>query len=241
MLITTELQCGPIQVVDYHCSAGPEAKPFTELHHGYSVSYVRKGSFGDRTRGESYELVAGSVLVGYPGDEFMCTHDHHVCGHECLAFHLSSDFVALMGGGTETWRTGGLPPLPELMVLGELAQVAAEGRCDIGLNEIGLWFAFRFVEIVTGLKRSNQQTTAHDRRRTVAAAIWINAHSHEGIALSKDASLNPYPWLASVRGDLLHKLGRTQEASAEFTRAAGLTRNARQREFLLGRAQNPTT
>ena len=59
--------------------------------------------------------------------------------------------------------------------------------------------------------------------------------------LSQDASLNQYPWLASVRGDLLHKLGRTQEASAEFTRAAGLTRNAREREFLLGRAQNPAT
>ena len=42
-----------------------------------------------------------------------------------------------------------------------------------------------------------------------------------------------------VRGDLLHKLGRTQEASAEFTRAEGLTRNAREREFLLGRAQGP--
>ena len=59
--------------------------------------------------------------------------------------------------------------------------------------------------------------------------------------LSQDASLNQYPWLASVRGDLLHKLGRTQEASAEFTRAAGLTRNVREREFLLGRVQRSAT
>ena len=59
--------------------------------------------------------------------------------------------------------------------------------------------------------------------------------------LAQDASLKQYPWLASMRGDLLHKLGRTQEASAEFTHAAGLTRNAREREFLLGRAQSPTT
>ncbi len=60
-------------------------------------------------------------------------------------------------------------------------------------------------------------------------------------ALGQDASLNQYPWLASVRGDLLHKLGRTAEASAEFTRAAGLTRDAREREFLLGRAHNLAT
>ncbi len=59
--------------------------------------------------------------------------------------------------------------------------------------------------------------------------------------LGQDASLNQYPWLASVRGDLLHKLGRTAEASAEFTRAAGLTRNAREREFLLRRAQGAAT
>jgi predicted RNA polymerase sigma factor len=39
-----------------------------------------------------------------------------------------------------------------------------------------------------------------------------------------------------VRGDLLAKLGRFDEAGAEFERAAGLTRNARERELLLERA-----
>jgi predicted RNA polymerase sigma factor len=39
-----------------------------------------------------------------------------------------------------------------------------------------------------------------------------------------------------VRGDLLAKLGRSAEARTEFERAAGLTRNARERELLLERA-----
>jgi predicted RNA polymerase sigma factor len=43
--------------------------------------------------------------------------------------------------------------------------------------------------------------------------------------------------LPSVRGDFLYKLGRFAEALAEFRRAASLTRNEREREFLLGRAQ----
>ena len=34
------------------------------------------------------ELVAGSMLVGHPGDEYICTHDH-VCGDECLSFFLA--------------------------------------------------------------------------------------------------------------------------------------------------------
>jgi predicted RNA polymerase sigma factor len=42
--------------------------------------------------------------------------------------------------------------------------------------------------------------------------------------------------LPAVRGDFLLKLGRTAEAREEFERAAALTRNARERDFLLGRA-----
>ena len=64
MLVTTEAKTDAISVSSYRCDAGPEARPFTELHEGYSVSYVRKGSFGYRTRGHAYELVTGSVLVG---------------------------------------------------------------------------------------------------------------------------------------------------------------------------------
>ncbi|KUZ64389.1 RNA polymerase subunit sigma-24 [Burkholderia ubonensis] len=55
-------------------------------------------------------------------------------------------------------------------------------------------------------------------------------------ALRDDPALARYHWLPSVRGDLLAKLGRTDEAKAEFRRAAELTRNARERELLLKRA-----
>jgi RNA polymerase sigma factor (sigma-70 family) len=50
------------------------------------------------------------------------------------------------------------------------------------------------------------------------------------------SSLKSYHLLPTVRGDLLAKLGRFDEARAEFERAASLTRNARERELLLGRA-----
>jgi RNA polymerase sigma-70 factor, ECF subfamily len=51
-----------------------------------------------------------------------------------------------------------------------------------------------------------------------------------------DPALKDYHLLPSVRGDLLNKLGRIEEARAEFERAAALTRNARERELLLKRA-----
>jgi RNA polymerase sigma-70 factor, ECF subfamily len=55
--------------------------------------------------------------------------------------------------------------------------------------------------------------------------------------LEGEPSLRNYHLLPSVRGDLLEKLGRREDARAEFVRAASLTRNARERELLLGRAQ----
>jgi predicted RNA polymerase sigma factor len=51
-----------------------------------------------------------------------------------------------------------------------------------------------------------------------------------------EPSLKDYHLLPSVRGDLLFKLGRTEEARAEFERAAAMTRNARERALLEERA-----
>jgi RNA polymerase sigma factor (sigma-70 family) len=56
-------------------------------------------------------------------------------------------------------------------------------------------------------------------------------------ALREDRALQNYQWLPSVRGDLLAKLGRLDEARAEFAHAATLTHNLRERELLQERAQ----
>jgi RNA polymerase sigma factor (sigma-70 family) len=55
-------------------------------------------------------------------------------------------------------------------------------------------------------------------------------------ALAQEPSLEGYHLLPSVRGDLLTRLGRLDEARPEFERAAALTRNIRERELLLQRA-----
>src|SRR5438105_7342444 len=145
---TSLLQRQLISVSEIRCSAGPDDTPFVERHSNHSISYVRKGSFGCHSRRRFFELVAGSVLVGHPGDEYVCTHDH-VCGDECLSFFLTPELVEAIGARPESWQVGALPPLPELMVLGELAQAAAEGKSDVGLDEIGQIFAGRFIEVVS--------------------------------------------------------------------------------------------
>ena len=109
-----------LTVFDFRCAAAPGDSPYAELHESFSLSYVRKGSFGYLSRGRSFELVAGSLLVGHRGDEYLCTHDH-VHGDECLSFHFAPDWVEAIGGTPALWRVGSVAPLAELMVLGELA------------------------------------------------------------------------------------------------------------------------
>jgi len=187
MIRTTLLKHRSISVSDFRCTAGPGEKPFAEQFHCHSVSYVRKGSFGCQSRGRKFELVTGSVLVGFPGDEYVCTHDH-VCGDECLSFFLTAELVDTIGDRRKAWRIGAAPPLGELMVLGELAQAAADGRSDVGLDEAGYLFASRFVDAISDRARKSVEVKARDRRRAVEAAAWIEANSHRPIDLDAAAS-----------------------------------------------------
>jgi len=74
-----------------------------------------------------------------------------------------------------------------------------------------------------------------------AVAVSMASGPHAGLelvdALTSVPALEQYHLLPSVRGDLLMKVGRLDEARAEFERAASLTRNARERALLLERAR----
>lgn len=185
---THTLHSGPVSIIDYRCACGPADRPFTEAHSRHSISYVRKGSFGYRCRGRSFELVAGAVLVGYPGDEYVCTHEHHRGGDECLSFQYTAEVVEEVSAKAQ-WRVGALPPLPQLMVLGEWAQAAANSHSDVGLDELGLMFADRLARVTVGERNEVHKPSAGDRRRAVEAALWINASARDDIDLAAAAGV----------------------------------------------------
>lgn len=194
---TTLLTTPSMTVSEFRCDAGPDERPFAECRTGHSIAYVRSGSFGCHCRAGFFELVAGSMLVGAPGEEYTCTHEH-VTGDVCLSFFLGAELVDSLGGRLEVWQVGATPPLPELMVLGELAQTAADGNSDLGLDEIGQILAGRFVEIVSGQARKPATPTARDRRRAVEAALWIDDNSRDELDLeqaAKQAGLSPFHFL----------------------------------------------
>jgi AraC family transcriptional regulator len=211
MASTTWLLQGPISVLAYRCEAGPGDRPFAEQHQAFSVSYVHRGSFGCEARGRRHELVPGSLLIGRAGDEYTCTHDHHLCGDECLAFFIAPETIDELDGRRGVWQTGGVPPLASLTVLGELAQRCVEGEADLGLDEVGLALASRFVRELSGRDRPRALPTPADRRRAVASALWIEAHAAEPLdlhAMAAECGLSPYHYLrvfAAVLGVTPHQ------------------------------------
>jgi AraC family transcriptional regulator len=206
MISRTLLSNSSLRVVDRRCTSSAADVPFLEIHADYSLSYVRRGTFGYRCRGASFELVAGSILVGYPGDEYVCTHEHAGGdGDECLSFHLSSELVESVGDRADVWRRGCVPAIPELMVVGELAQAIAAGRADVGLDEVGIAMVARFVGLVSGRTRRPVGAPARDRRRAVEAAGWIEAHASERVDLTRAAravGLSPFHFLRVFAGVL---------------------------------------
>jgi AraC-like DNA-binding protein len=178
---------GALSVFDYACEAGPETQPFVERHDRHSVSYVRKGSFAVRSRGETFDLVAGSLFVGHPGDEYVCTHDHHICDDECLSIQFAPELAETIADSADLWPGVGIPPLAEMMVLGELAQSVARGQSAIGMDEAALVFAARFAGIAADRPRKRIPAQARERRRAADAAAWIEAHSTEEVELARVA------------------------------------------------------
>lgn len=202
---TTLLQSKSQTIYEYRCEIGLGAKPFLERHERASISVVRKGSFGYVSGRKRFDLVAGSVLVGRPGAEYECSHDH-VCGDECLSFQLTPELVAAIGDADAIWSLGALPPLPELMVVAELAEAAAARRNDVALNEAGLLMVARFLalagEAVAAKSAAGDRepalNPARDRRRAVEAALWIEAHAHEALdldAIAAQAGLSAFHFL----------------------------------------------
>jgi predicted RNA polymerase sigma factor len=95
----------------------------------------------------------------------------------------------------------------------------------------------RIVELYDALLRARPSPVVELNR---AVAIAMASGPGAGLALvdalATEPGLRSYHLLPGVRGELLWRLGRFDEARAEFERAARLTGNARERELLRGRA-----
>lgn len=114
---------------------------------------------------------------------------------------------------------------------------AAVAACHARAKTAGETDWLRIVSLYEVLAQAAPSPVIELNRAVAIAMAFGPAVGLERIdELIAEPSLRNYHLLPSVRGDLLSKVGRFEEARAEFERAASLTNNARERELLLGRA-----
>jgi RNA polymerase sigma-70 factor, ECF subfamily len=96
----------------------------------------------------------------------------------------------------------------------------------------------RIVALYDALAELTHSPVVELNRAVAVAMVFGPAAGLELVdGLVREPALRTYHLLPSVRGDLLTKLGRADEARAEFERAAFMAQNARERELLLARAR----
>lgn len=210
-------------VTEYRCRADHHERPITELHTAYSISFVRRGSFGYASRGKRHELIPGSVLLGRPGSEYCCSHEHAI-NDECISFAFDPELLDSMAGRAvhQAWTQGTLPPAEKIMVTGALAGACADSERTEALEELGFELAMQIVEL-SGDKdvTSKKEPTPTDRRRAVRASELIRARFDEPLdlqTLAAEAGLSAFHFLrlfSRVLGVSPHQyLLRTRLAAA---------------------------
>lgn len=121
---------------------------------------------------------------------------------------------------------------------GPYAIQAAIAACHARAVTAGNTDWARIAELYQDLARLERSPVVELNR---AVAVSMASGPAAGLelvdALKDDPALKNYHLLPSVRGDLLKKLGRKDEARSEFERAASITRNMRERNLLLERAR----
>lgn len=180
---------GSLWLREYHCDAIPRSAAVTEEHGAFSLSFVRRGSFGCRALGSHHELVPGSVFVGHAGDEFTCTHDHRAGGDECLSFQFSHECVDGFPGASNAFRVVSLEPHPEHALYAELARASSSGQSDLGLDEIALGLLDHFVRRTRGAVTGKLRPSPRDRRRIVEAALWLEERAADALSLDDVAAM----------------------------------------------------
>jgi RNA polymerase sigma factor (sigma-70 family) len=118
---------------------------------------------------------------------------------------------------------------------GPYALQAAIAACHATARDVSETDWPRIVELYEELGNVAPSPIVELNRAVAVSMAWGPAAGLE-IVDALASQLDGYHLLPAVRGDLLEKLGRLDEARAEYERAAALTRNARERELLLDRA-----
>jgi AraC family transcriptional regulator len=202
-----DLAAGPgWRISEVICHAGPQDRPFEELHTNVSIAAVVAGSFNYRCAEGTALLAPGSLLLGNAGGCFQCGHEHSV-GDRCLAFHYHPDFFAEIAAsvarsGRFRFTTASLPALRATATSIALAAAAAEGGAGVALDELAILMAERAIRVSSGTHEATVAPSANDERRISRTLRHIEDNAAEALdleALAAVACMSKYHFLRCFR------------------------------------------
>jgi AraC family transcriptional regulator len=202
-----DLAAGPgWRVSEVICHAGPQDRPFEELHTSVSIGAVVAGSFNYSCPEGTALLAPGSLLLGNAGGCFKCGHEHSV-GDRCIAFHYHPDFFAeiaasVAGSARFRFTAAALPALRATAAPIARAAAAADGAAGIALDELVIAMAERVIGVSAGAHEAPMAPSAHDERRISRALRHIEDNAADAIdleALAAVACMSKYHFLRCFR------------------------------------------
>jgi AraC-like DNA-binding protein len=204
---------------DMVCTADCRDRAFEERHRGFSIAVVLAGSF-QYSSGRSSELMTpGSIMLGSPGQCYVCGHEH-APGDRCLSFRFAPEFFqrAVHDAGAPVRR--GFPML-RVATIRALSPLVSNAIAGLQTTSDGLWeeIAIRvsvaIARLATGVPaRIDREPLPSSIARVTRVVRDIERHDAARLpltSLAKDAGLSPYHFLRtfeSVAGATPHQYVR---------------------------------
>ncbi len=180
------------RVSEVICYAGPQDRPFEELHNSVSIAAVVAGSFNYRCPEGRALLSPGALLLGNAGSCFECGHEHST-GDRCVAFHYDPDYfaeIAASAAGSSRFRfkSAMLPALRALARPVATAEAATRGDAA-AMDELAIGLAERVLGIAADSHPTAVAPSSRDQMRISRALRQIEEHCDEALDLDTLASV----------------------------------------------------
>ena len=189
-------------VEDVFCTHGPQDRPFEEQHCSVNIAVVAAGSFQYRSTGGHVLLTPGSLLLGNPGQCFVCGHEHDT-GDRCISFRFQTPYfeeIAAGAGAIGRRFDFNVSRVPPVRPLSRWVARACAGLSDqdTAWEELSIHLAVSALQLARGLPVEEYKRVRNAEARVTRIVRRIErepAHDLTLRGLAAEAGLSPYHFL----------------------------------------------
>lgn len=188
------------------CTHGPSDRPFEEQHDNVAVAIVLSGSFQYRSATGRALMTPGSLLLGNPGQPFICGHEYGT-GDRCLSFRFAPGLFDDLApaAGVRGRHEFMLPRVPPLKALSPLLARACAGVADptsVSWEELSIEIASEAMRLSRGTADRPTEGPPGAVARVTRTIRLIERHPDAALTLdvlAREARLSPYHFLRTFQ------------------------------------------